>query len=213
MTGVVQLIVVAVVSYVIGAIPSGLLVGRVFGRDMLNEGSGKLGTANTMNALGVPAAIAVFILDLVKGIVPVLIARAFTWPDTAWLGVAVAVAGVAAILGHNYSLWVRLLAGKWGGGRGIVTALGAMLMLHPLVVLGAAVLGLVAIAATRLMVLGAMAGIVAGIATALLLISLGWLDISLLPAAIAWSLLVLLGFSDSIARLLRGTEPKLGAKV
>lgn len=205
-----QLALVSIVSYLIGAIPSGLLIGRIFGRDMLREGSGKLGTANTMNALGVPAALAVFILDLVKGIVPVLIARAFVWPDAAWLGAATAVAGAAAILGHNYSLWVRLIAGKWGGGRGIVTALGAMLMLHPLVVVGAAVVGLLAIAASRRMVVGAIAGVIVGIATALLLITNGWLDSSLFPAAVAWSLLVLLGFSDSIARLLGGTEPKLG---
>lgn len=205
-----QLILLIICAYLIGAIPSGLLVGMLMGRNLLEGGSGKTGTANAMRVLGRPAAIAVFALDLIKGVASVLLARVLAWPNEAWLAMAMGLAASAAIVGHNWSLWVRLLAGRWGGGRGIVTALGAMLTVQPLVILVAGVVGIGTLAATRYVVVGTLAGIIAGVATVLVLVLLRQVTPWLLPGTIAWGLLVVAGFGDSITRLLKGTETRIG---
>src|SRR5437763_1633815 len=129
-----QLIGLVAGAYLVGAIPSGLLIGRAMGRDLLRFGSGRTGATNSLRALGLPAGAAVFLFDLVKGGLAALAARLLAWPDEAWLGLATGCAGAAAIVGHNWSVWVRLLAGKWGGGRGILTAVGAVLVVQPLVI-------------------------------------------------------------------------------
>jgi glycerol-3-phosphate acyltransferase PlsY len=198
-------------AYLLGAIPNGLLLGFIMGRNPLKHGSGKTGTANTLRVLGRPAAAAVLVLDLLKGLAAVIAADFLVLPaGTAWEGIAVGGAGAAAIVGHNWSLWVRLLTRRWGGGRGIVTALGAMLWVHPLVVLAAVLVGALALAATRYVVIATLAGIAAGVATATALGFAGFLSPWLLPGVFAWGLLVVAGFADSIKRLLDGVETRLG---
>ena len=205
-----QLILVSVLAYLIGSIPTGLLVARVKGVNLLAAGSGKTGATNTMNAVGIGAAAAVLAVDLVKGIIAVLLAYLFPWDEIMWLGIAVTCTGAAAILGHNYSVWVRLMSGRWGGGRGIVTAMGAMVMLHPLVVLAAIVVGLLALALTRYVVLGAILGTIGAVVVAVILIASGSLSTWFLPPALLWAALVVSGFLDNIQRLSQGAEPKLG---
>jgi acyl phosphate:glycerol-3-phosphate acyltransferase len=204
------LLAVTVGAYLIGAIPSGLLISRLKGRDPLSEGSGKTGATNTFRTAGPAAGAIVLVLDLVKGLVAALLARLVAWPDEVWASVAVGAAGAAAIIGHNWSVWVRLLAGKWGGGRGIMTAFGAMLMVSPWVALAALLSGGAAIALTRYMAWGALVGAVAGVGTVIALGVVGVVSPWLVPGAVLWGLLVILGFHDNIGRLLRGTEPKLG---
>src|SRR5215212_10240648 len=128
-----QLGLLALGAYLLGAIPNGWLVGRLQGRDLLREGSRKTGSTNTLRVLGRPAAAAVFVGDLLKGALAVAAAGLLAWPDAGWRMLAEGVAGAAAIAGHNWSVWVRLLAGRWGGGRGLVPALGACLLIHPLI--------------------------------------------------------------------------------
>ncbi len=205
-----QLVLLAAFAYLLGSIPTGLLVARMRGVDLLAEGSGKTGAANTMNAVGKEAATVVLAVDLAKGVLAVLLVYISYSEQNLWLGVLVACAGAAAILGHNYSVWVRLVSGRWGGGRGIVPALGAMLMLHPLVVLAAIVVGLLAILLTRLMVIGAIAGTIGAVIVAVILVAASALSPLALPAIIAWAALVIIGFRDNIERLWRGAEPKLG---
>jgi glycerol-3-phosphate acyltransferase PlsY len=204
-----QLFLVVALAYLIGSIPTGLLVARMKGVDLLAKGSGKTGAANTMNAVGIGAAATVLAVDLVKGVLATLLAYLFSWDDL-WLAVAVTCAGAAAILGHNYSVWVRLLSGRWGGGRGILTALGAMVLLHPLVVLAAFVAGLLALVLTRYMVVGAVAGTIAAVVAAVILVASGSLWSWFLLAVIVWAVLVIVGFRDNIERLAQGAETKLG---
>jgi acyl phosphate:glycerol-3-phosphate acyltransferase len=204
-----RLALVVALAYLLGSIPTGLLVARMRGVDLLAKGSGKTGATNTMNAVGIGAAAVVLIVDLVKGALAVLLAYILWWEQNLWLAVAVACVGAAAILGHNYSVLVRLISGRWGGGRGIVPALGAMLMLHPLVVLAAIVLGLLGILRTRLMVIGAVAGTIGAVVVAVILVAISELSPLALPAIIVWALLVILGFRDNLQRLSQGAEPKL----
>ncbi|MEA2574280.1 MAG: acyl phosphate:glycerol-3-phosphate acyltransferase [Chloroflexia bacterium] len=205
-----QIVLVAVLAYMLGSVPTGLLVARLKGVDLMSEGSGKTGATNTLNAVGPAAAATVLAVDLVKGVLAVLLAYLFTWDETGWLAAAVTLAGAAVILGHNYSLGVRLLSGRWGGGRGIVPALGAMIMLHPFVAFAAVPVALLTIAVTRLMVIGALAGTIGAVVVAVILVAGGSLSAWFLPAVMLWAVLVTLGFRDNLQRLLRGAEPKLG---
>jgi acyl phosphate:glycerol-3-phosphate acyltransferase len=197
-------------GYLVGAIPSGLLISRMIGRDPLTEGSGKTGATNTLRTSGPAAGIAVAVLDVAKGVLVVWAVRTIAWPDDVWAGLAVGAAAAAAITGHNWSVWVRLIAGKWGGGRGILTALGAVVTISPVVALAAFLLGVVVLALTRYMAWGAIAGAIGAIFTLVVLGVTGWLSAWLVPGAILWCLLVVLGFHDNIRRILKGTEPKLG---
>ena len=206
----VLLLAVTVGAYLVGAIPSGLLISRLVGHDPLNVGSGKTGATNTLRAAGPLAAAIVVVLDVAKGFVAVLGARSIVWPDEAWAGVAMGAAGAAAIIGHNWSVWVRFVLGKWGGGRGILTALGAMLIISPWVALAALLTGGAVMLATRYMVLGALMGALGAIGTVAALGVVGTISPWLVPGAVLWGLLVVLGFHDNIGRLLRGAEPRLG---
>jgi glycerol-3-phosphate acyltransferase PlsY len=198
-------------GYLVGAIPSGLLISRVMGRDPLTQGSGKTGATNTLRTSGPAAGMAVVLLDIAKGIVVVWAARSIAWPNEMWAGLAVGAVGAAAIAGHNWSVWVRLIAGKWGGGRGILTALGAILTINVVVALSALIVGATVMALTRYMAWGAIAGAVGAVATLGILGATGGMPMWLVPGAIVWCLLVVLGFHDNIARLVEGTEPKLGS--
>lgn len=205
----VYLLLIVVGAYLIGAIPNGLLISRLRGRDPLSEGSGKTGATNTFRTAGAAAGAAALVLDLAKGFLATWLAQLVVWPNEVWVGVASALAGAAAIIGHNWSVWVRLLAGKWGGGRGIMPAFGALLTLSPWVALAALVAGGLAIAATRYMAWGAFMGAAGGIATVIALGVVGAISPWLVPGAVLWGLIVILGFHDNIARLRSGTEPKL----
>lgn len=205
----INFILLIVGAYLVGAIPSGLLIGLMLGKNPLQTGSGKTGAANTLRTAGRAAAAAVLVLDLIKGALVVLAARLITWPDDAWLGMAMGCAAAAAIIGHNWSVWVRLYSGKWGGGRGIMTAAGAMLVVNFWVVLAALVAGVIALLLTRYVVIGAIAGALAALAAIVALGVAGQMSLWLLPGTLAWCILVILGFHDSIQRLRLGTETKI----
>jgi glycerol-3-phosphate acyltransferase PlsY len=198
-------------AYLVGAIPFGLLIGLLLGKNPLHSGSGKTGATNTLRTAGPVAAIIVALADLLKGALVVFAARLFPLPDDAWLGLAMGCAAAAAIIGHNWSVWVRLISGKWGGGRGIGVALGAMLLLNPWIVLTAILAGGLAMLITRYLAIGAITGALAGLIAIISLGISGNLSPWLLPGAAAWCLLVILGFHDNIARLLNGTETRLGS--
>lgn len=206
----VALLITVVVAYLVGAIPTGLIIGRLMGRDPMKSGSGKTGANNTFRTAGPAAGIAVLILDLAKGFVLVYLARLMNPPDSSWIGFIVGGAGAAAIIGHNWSVWVRIFAGKWGGGRGIMTAFGAVLAVSVWIALAALVVGGIILAVTRYMVWAVIVAALGGIGTAIVLGSMGDVPSKLVPGVIVWCLLVVAGFNDNIARLVKGTEPRMG---
>ena len=204
------LVLLVIVSYALGAVPAGALLARLRGHDLLREGSGKTGTANTLRVLGRPAAALVLVADLLQGFLPVLVARALPWPGPGWAEAAAGLAGAAAIAGHNWSLWVRLATGRWGGGRGLVPALGAGLAVHPAVALAGVVGAVLGLGLTRYMVVGALCALVLGLGTAGALVVAGALPGALLLALAAWAAIILLGFQDTLRRFAAGQEPRLG---
>lgn len=219
------LVLVTVVSYLIGAIPIGAVVAAYKKIDIAQHGSGKIGTTNVLRTVGKRAAAVVLIGDALKGIVAVLLARwfepLFVTGDgrleimgfqTSVLTAATLLASCAVVAGHVWSLYLRLVYGKWHGGRGVVTAMGAILMVNPWVILFAVLVGGTAIAISRYVSLGSIIGSATAAVVIVALVALGQMDVlSLLFVTIA--IFVIVVHKDNIERLLKGTERKLGERV
>lgn len=189
------------IGYLLGSIPSGVLVGRVAtGRDVREYGSGKTGFTNTLRSAGIGAALIVVAADIAKGALPVLIGR-FVFDDP-W---AVAVGAVAAVAGHNWPLFAG-----FRGGRGVATSFGAFVAMAPPAALGVLVLGMALLAATRYVSLTSMAATAAGFLAILALVLADQLPAPYLLFAVAAGAAVELSHLGNARRLLAGTEPKLG---
>lgn len=118
-----QLIVIGT-AYLIGSIPTGLLLGKAYGVDVRKEGSGNIGATNLYRTVGRKVGIITLIGDCLKGLLPVVLVKASSLPPelAAWVG-------LAAFCGHVFSVFL-----KFRGGKGVATALGVFLALAPLAV-------------------------------------------------------------------------------
>jgi glycerol-3-phosphate acyltransferase PlsY len=213
-----------IVPYFIGAIPVGAIVAAINHVDISTAGSGKTGATNVLRAVGRRAATLVLAGDVLKGALAVLIIRllepAFAGGQDriTILGVSVSVLTVASLLasasviaGHVWSLYLRLVYGTWHGGRGVATAIGALLVVNPWVILVAILVGVPVILISRYVSLGSILGTAAGALTVVLFVALGQMDLlSLLFVTIA--IFIIAAHRDNIERLLNGTERKLGEK-
>ncbi len=112
-------------GFLLGSIPFGLLIGKLHGIDIRDHGSGNIGTTNVFRTLGKKSGIICLLLDLCKGLIPVLLAKEFAPENTLGQSIEVATA-LASILGHNYSPWI-----SFKGGKGIATTGGALIALMP----------------------------------------------------------------------------------
>jgi acyl phosphate:glycerol-3-phosphate acyltransferase len=140
-------IVLVLLGYVLGAVPTGYLVGRAFGVDVREVGSGNIGTANVLRAAGKwPAALTLF-GDMMKGLIPVVLATVLVRSE--WLHAAVALAAVA---GHCWPVFLR-----FKGGKAVATGAGTSIGLAPLVGLGLFAFWWVVVLASRYTSLGAIA--------------------------------------------------------
>lgn len=207
-----QLILLVVGAYLLGSVPNGLLIGWSRGQDLRGSGSGKTGATNTLRVVGRRAAALVFVLDIAKGAIPVLLARLLSWPDDTWLGIAMGTTAIAAVVGHIWSVWIRLFTHKWGGGRGVATVFGAMLLVYPPAAVIALLVAIVVIVVSRYVSLGSIIGTSVGILFLLLFVLLQQIPLGFLPWGIACGLLVVAVHHDNIQRLLKGTERKIGSR-
>ncbi|WCT73820.1 glycerol-3-phosphate 1-O-acyltransferase PlsY [Sphingomonas naphthae] len=182
-------------GYLLGAIPFGLLLTRFGGAGDLREiGSGNIGATNVLRTGRKGLAAATLILDAAKGAVAVLIAGAYN-PAFAPL------AAVGAFFGHLYPVWLG-----FRGGKGVATFLGIALALHwPCGVTFA----IVWIAATFLTRISSVGGMAAAVAAPVCAAVMGMFDLVLL--LLAFTLMLLWKHRANLARLLDGTEPKIGA--
>ena len=150
----------AIGAYLMGSIPFGFLVAKARGVDIRSAGSGNIGATNAMRVLGKPAGIAVLLLDAAKGyaavaILPVLLFKVLP-PSSPGPVMLPLLAGICAVLGHNYTCWL-----KFKGGKGIATTAGVYLALAPLELLIALVVFLLAVAVTRYVSVGSIAAAIA----------------------------------------------------
>jgi acyl phosphate:glycerol-3-phosphate acyltransferase len=212
-------ILTALGAYLLGSIPSGFLAAKARGIDIRSVGSGNIGATNAMRVLGKPVGIAVLLLDVAKGYIACLLGMIIflrlnqlsplhSQEDFGWLldrarNCAIA-AGIFAVLGHNYTCWL-----KFKGGKGIATTAGVYLALAPWPLLIALAVFILAVVVTRYISVGSIAGAVA------------------LPAAVwimtpqnrflgvvttALGLLAIYKHKSNIQRLVAGTENRFGKK-
>ncbi len=195
-----------VLAYLLGSIPSGYLAGQwLKGIDIRQQGSGSTGATNVLRTLGKGPALAVFAVDLSKGLGAVLLAQwlgaIYPLGDQDWLGVGVA---VAALLGHSKSVWLGFT-----GGKSVATGLGVLLGMNWLV--GLAALGVFSLCLGVVRIVS-LSSIIATLAVGVLMVLFHQ------PQAYQWfawvaGAYVIWRHRANISRLLAGTEPRLGGKV
>lgn len=187
----------AVLGYLLGSIPFGVVLAKYMGLGNLREiGSGNIGATNVLRTGSKTAAFLTLVLDGAKGAVAALLARAITGEDAAQA------AGLMAMLGHCYPVWLG-----FKGGKGVATFLGLMLALAWPVGVACCLTWLVGAAVTRISSFGA---IFAASLSTIWAVVLGHSEMLFLGAAL--TLLVFWRHRENIARMKAGTEPKIGRK-
>ncbi len=194
---------ILLLGYLLGSFPSGYLAGRIIkGIDIRSIGSGSTGATNVLRHIGKRAAIAVFLIDVSKGIISILLAKYFLLNDSWQVTV-----GLSALFGHIWPVWL-----KWRGGKAVATGLGVFLGLSWQV--GLASLG-VFILVISLFRIVSLASVMASLSLPLIMylsfndstFSIPYLFVSLLAMV-----LVIWRHRENINRLIKGKEPKINQK-
>jgi glycerol-3-phosphate acyltransferase PlsY len=213
---IVSLVLTALLAYIWGAIPAGYWMGKLLrGKDfdIRNYGSHKIGATNVLRTLGRWPALIVFLFDLSKGIGPVLVATLVPLFNGAGWGPSIA--GLAALVGHCYSIFIG-----FKGGRGVATGGGALLVISPLAFVISLATTVATIAISRFVSLGSILGSVASIVCGIVFYVIGQVNptffarvtlAQLFFMIVAPSLVIIL-HHDNIGRLLSGKERKIGQK-
>jgi acyl phosphate:glycerol-3-phosphate acyltransferase len=212
----VEFILLILVAYLLGAVPFGVIIARAHGVDLRKVGSGNIGATNVGRALGRKWGITCFVFDMLKGLVPMLVAMAILpqdkGPGDLWVWLAT---GAATIVGHVFPVYL-----KFKGGKGVSTSLGVILGVWPYYT----ICGLVAAASWLLTVwiwryvsLGSIVLSLVFAAALVIAIAImpGWEFGKLWPLvvfAVVMAGLVILRHKDNIGRLLSGTESKVWQK-
>lgn len=192
-----------VLAYILGSIPSGLLVGRMFkGIDLREYGSGKTGATNALRTLGVGPAVLVIAMDMIKGLLALVIAYALTNSIA-----AESVAGLAAAAGHNWPVFAQ-----FRGGRGVLVSFAIFLVLCWPAALVATLIGIALIALSRYVSLGVLVGTGIGVVAAMPVVVTGHASPWVLLYTVAGAALIVARHWDNIERLRDGTERKLGQR-
>ena len=199
-------IVIALAAYLLGSIPTGFVAGKAYGIDIRTVGSGNMGATNVFRTLGKKAGIIVLLVDALKGYTAVWISGSLLQVFDL-LGADAEnyriVAGIFAVLGHNFTCWL-----KFKGGKGIATSAGVFLALAPVAVGVAVGAWIIAFALSRYVS-------VASIAAAIALPTAVWLskeNLTLRLVTVALGLLAIAKHKGNIKRLLNGTERRFGKK-
>lgn len=188
-------------GYLFGSFPSGYLAGRIAkGIDIRSLGSGSTGATNVLRHIGKRAAITVFLLDVFKGVLSILLAKYLLLNDSWQVAI-----GLSTLIGHIWPVWLN-----WKGGKAVATGLGIFLGLSWQV--GLATLGVFIIMITLFRIVS-LASVSASLALPLIMflsfsssnISLPFLIVSLLAM-----ILVIWRHRENIVRLIRGKEPRIG---
>jgi len=193
-------------AYLLGSIPFGFLAAKAKGVDIRAVGSGNIGATNALRVLGKPAGIFVLLMDVLKGFAAV------------WLGTLLAekfnvraegetlriFAGIGAVLGHNYTCWLR-----FKGGKGIATTAGVYLALAPWALLAALAVFILAILITRYVSVGSMLAALALVVTVWVMTPANLL-LGLVTTALG--ALAIYKHKSNLQRLMAGTENRLGKK-
>ncbi|MBX0310598.1 MAG: glycerol-3-phosphate 1-O-acyltransferase PlsY [Sulfurihydrogenibium sp.] len=187
----INFIVYLIITYLLGSIPFGLIISKLFGKDIRKEGSGNIGATNVTRVLGKKAGLLVLILDMLKGFLPIYIAKSIFDIKL------VSLLAIASVIGHCFSIFL-----KFKGGKGVATAIGVLLALS---------------SKTALIVVMFWLGVflVSGYVSlaSMLSASISWVIINFIEnniyytyAAFIIGLIIILKHKDNLDRLLKGTE-------
>jgi glycerol-3-phosphate acyltransferase PlsY len=184
-------------AYLLGSIPTGLLLGKAYGIDVRKEGSGNIGATNLYRTVGRKVGVMTLVGDCLKGLLPVLAVKYSALPPeyAAWVG-------LAAFCGHVFSVFLR-----FRGGKGVATALGVFLALSPLAVAAALGVFIVLMLVWRYVSLGSVAA-AAVMPLAVWLLGGGR---SLIVVTTLIAVVVIIRHIENIKRLVSGTENRFKA--
>lgn len=206
-------------SYLLGSIPFGLIIAKAHGKDLRSIGSGNIGATNVARALGRKWAYLCFILDVMKGLLPMLAMQLFntsiftaSYDEQAVVFLLWLMIGCAAILGHIFPIYL-----KFKGGKGVATSLGVALGLWPYYTICASFAIIIWTAVVLVWRYVSLASIIASISFPLILIlaiiiTPDWEFVNLWPllmAAVAIPVMVIVRHRKNIKRLIEGTESKV----
>lgn len=192
-----KVVILSVIAFVLGSLPTGLLVAKARGIDPRKAGSGNIGATNILRTAGRGPALLTLTGDVLKGAMAVVLARYFD------VGIFYeGIIGFFAVLGHNFSVFL-----KFRGGKGVATSIGMLSIYSPQTGLFAIIIWLMTALITRYSSLAA-------------LVSFGLLPIGVLildtreklPVICLMSLMIFIRHRENIIRIIRGTEPKVGAR-
>ena len=189
-------ILILIFSYLLGAIPNGLIFGKIiWKKDLRKFGSKNIGATNAWRVLGKPAGIFIFLLDFMKGAISVWLAETFVNTPTVMV-----LAGIFAILGHTFSIYLKM-----HGGKGVATGLGVIAMMMPKVTLIVFVTWLVIVLITRYVSLGSC------IAAALVPILAYYFDykVEFVLFGLLAAIFIIYKHKENIYRLRHGIENKI----
>jgi glycerol-3-phosphate acyltransferase PlsY len=195
------LLAIPFVAYLLGSIPFGLILAKLFGgKDVRKTGSGNIGATNVVRAAGLPAGILTLILDAAKGAAAVFLAAKLSNDSAAWMMIA----ALAALAGHCFPVWL-----KFKGGKGVATAAGVFLVLCPIAFLGDVILFILVVLFWRFVSLGS----IAAAAAMPLLLYFFWAPHHAPPlvitfGALAAALLIAYKHNGNLQRLVEGVEPR-----
>jgi glycerol-3-phosphate acyltransferase PlsY len=185
-------------AYLVGSIPTGVLLGRIAGVDVRSEGSGNIGATNVARTAGRGLGVLTLVGDALKGFLPVVVTRALGQPETVVAGVA-----VAALVGHVFSIFLRLR-----GGKGVATGAGVLVGLAP----SAAPIPLAVFAVTFAIArVVSLASILAAVSAPIALFALGR-DGATVFAASLITALIIWRHQENISRLIAGTEQRFESR-
>ncbi|MTV20484.1 glycerol-3-phosphate 1-O-acyltransferase PlsY [Staphylococcus delphini] len=188
------LILLFIVSYLIGSIPSGYLIGKIFfKKDIRKYGSGNMGATNSFRVLGKPAGFAVTFFDIFKGFIVVFLSVLFNVEIHGLL------VGIFAILGHVYPIYL-----KFRGGKAVATSAGVMLAVNPILLL---ILAAIFFAILKLTKYVSLSSIIAAICC--VIGSFFVSDYIMLITSFVVAILLIYRHMSNIKRIIKGTEPKI----
>lgn len=186
-------------AYLVGSVPFAFLMARRRGIDLRTVGSGNVGATNVLRTAGVASAVVAMALDAVKGALAVIVAqRLASGPATP------VIAGLASIIGHLYPVWLG-----FRGGKGVATAAGVFAVLTPVAVGIASVVFVVAVWVTRYISVGSLAGAVTLSVVASAIES----SVPVIVGAFVAALIIGHRHRGNIARVLAGTERRVGQRL
>jgi glycerol-3-phosphate acyltransferase PlsY len=189
---------VIALAYLAGSIPTGVLLGRLVGVDVRSAGSRNIGATNVARTAGRSLGILTLLGDAMKGLLPVLVVRAFGFDAS-----VVAMTAVAALCGHVFSIFLG-----FRGGKGVATGVGVMLGLAPAIVPIPLVLFGITVALSKIV---SLSSILATVSAAIAVVLFGYPSSTELAAAIIAGLIIF-RHRENVSRLLAGTEPRFESR-